>query len=439
MDLRSLAAAALLLTFLVSSAPVAADASGVTIAEMSYSGTGVVEADGDSVRLWQSDPHVLDVTLSDENASTRVSVCVGVESEGNESVRNLGCQVTSTAEGEETVSIPVEEWPANVTGERTVVVTVRDNPSQFRESSVLDRHTVPVEVLRKDADLDSDRLTNYQEVVVGTNMTKADTDGDGLRDGDEIHDYRTTPTDIDTDGDGLRDGEEINEYDTNPLEADSDGDGLSDGDEINEYGTDPTDPDTDGDGLRDGEEINEYGSDPEDPDTDGDFVRDGTEVTLWSAPNSAVTPLAWAVGVLAGAVAVAYQLDEHDHTERVEQLRSALRSSIDEDADPDPTVRAGDKSDADVGFRRSGGTDETTAPPLITDEDRVLRMLDEHDGRLPQSDIVERTEWSKSKVSRLLSRMEDDDQIKKITIGRENLVTHLSDEPLESDPYTADE
>ncbi len=40
-----------------------------------------------------------------------------------------------------------------------------------------------------------------------------------------------------------------------PTRADSDGDGLTDGDEVNIYSTDPTLPDTDGDGLSDYDEV----------------------------------------------------------------------------------------------------------------------------------------------------------------------------------------
>jgi len=74
------------------------------------------------------------------------------------------------------------------------------------------------------------------------------------------------------------------------------------------------------------------------------------------------------------------------------------------------------------------GTDDEESP-AHPDAWRIRRLLDEHGGRLPQSEIVERTGWSKSKVSRVLSAMADDDQIRKIRIGRENLVTRPGDAP----------
>ncbi|WP_371804284.1 LamG-like jellyroll fold domain-containing protein [Candidatus Lokiarchaeum ossiferum] len=69
---------------------------------------------------------------------------------------------------------------------------------------------------------------------------------------------------LNSDSDELLDWQE-NIYESDIFEADSDGDGLEDGEEINPYGTDPTDADSDGDGHFDGvEALN--GFSPLDPD-----------------------------------------------------------------------------------------------------------------------------------------------------------------------------
>jgi len=84
-------------------------------------------------------------------------------------------------------------------------------------------------------------------------------------------------------------------YDT--LRADTDGDGLTDRDEVEYYGTDPYKADTDGDGLIDGEEV-ALGTNPVDPDSDNDGFSDAQEVAMGSNPadsdsNPGHIGLAW--------------------------------------------------------------------------------------------------------------------------------------------------
>jgi len=68
-------------------------------------------------------------------------------------------------------------------------------------------------------------------------------------------------------------------------------------------------------------------------------------------------------------------------------------------------------------------TEGARAPELLTDEDRVRHLLDRSGGRMRQSAIVEETGWSKAKVSRLLSTMDDDGAIEKLSLGRENVIS----------------
>ena len=69
-------------------------------------------------------------------------------------------------------------------------------------------------------DPDRDGLTNLQEYQLGTDPNKADTDGDGLSDGDEVNKYHTSPLIADTDGDGIPDGIEV-QTGSNPLDRNS--------------------------------------------------------------------------------------------------------------------------------------------------------------------------------------------------------------------------
>jgi uncharacterized membrane protein len=71
----------------------------------------------------------------------------------------------------------------------------------------------------------------------------------------------------------------------------------------------------------------------------------------------------------------------------------------------------------------------TPEPEQLSDEDRVIRLLEENGGRMKQVNIVENTDWSKSKVSMLLSDMEEEGEISKLRVGRENIISLAGEEP----------
>ncbi|TAF23807.1 MAG: hypothetical protein EAZ71_12015, partial [Verrucomicrobia bacterium] len=97
--------------------------------------------------------------------------------------------------------------------------------------------TVGATFVKDTRDQDADGLTNYEEIIVRiTNPNAADTDGDGVKDGQEVTDG-TSPLMADSDGDGLSDGDEKTRA-TNPLVTDTDGDGYSDSYEV-QFSTNP--------------------------------------------------------------------------------------------------------------------------------------------------------------------------------------------------------
>ncbi len=186
-------------------------------------------------------------------------------------------------------------------------------------------------------DTDGDGLPDNIEEFMGTNPQDADSDDDGLVDGNagsedlnangifEPELGETDPRNPDTDGDGIFDGTErgltasetpdtdlasgnfVADADpattTDPANADSDGDGLNDGEEdLNRNGnvdvgeTNPNDPDSDDDGLNDGVEKEFYGQDWNsdydndliinilDSDSDNDGFTDGDEIAVDKNP-----------------------------------------------------------------------------------------------------------------------------------------------------------
>jgi uncharacterized membrane protein len=123
-------------------------------------------------------------------------------------------------------------------------------------------------------------------------------------------------------------------------------------------------------------------------------------VTLWHGALSTVT------GRLRGST----------DDESTDQTRGLAAESASTPAEPEP--------DTD---RQLESQESTDTEPL--DQDVVLGILNENGGRMKQARIVDATDWSKSKVSMVLSEMEENGDITKLRVGRENLISLEGSEP----------
>lgn len=179
------------------------------------------------------------------------------------------------------------------------------------------------------------------------------------------------------------------------------------------------DGDLAGNGLTNEREI-ALGTHPARADSDGDGLTDGIEVMIGTDPRDAATPYRIAVIVIGSLTVGAFGF-----------LLVAGRFMT--------VLQAlGVSTGQDSGEESSEENETQAFDPPIRDEERVRRLLSTHEGRLKQSQIVEATEWSKSKVSRLLSSMEDDQEITRIRLGRENLVCLRGHEPADISPSWED-
>ena len=356
--------------------PVGAQSTRTDIDGVSVTGGGVIdtpETPNGSTYLWVDESINASVTVTDRSTSDgngNYGVCLRYRSATGSTrpLVNDQCAPLALSSGANgTVEFTNVTWPANATGQQTLVVEVR-NRTVGANTTVLDRETMPVTVLRRDGDFDNDGLTNTREVEAGYNVSNRDMDSDTLLDGEEVKKYGSNPQNPDTDGDGIRDGVEI-QRGTNASAADSDGDGLS----------------------------------------------DSVEQTIGTNPTSDLTPLWLVVAalVVVGLVVVVLVLLRRGWREVFARRRAAGDDGSD---DPDPPPEAADDPPPEP-----DGPSEPPEP--LTDADRVLALLRSHGGRMKQTSIVEETEWSKAKVSRLLSSMSDDGAIHKLSIGRENIIS----------------
>ncbi|MFW6317235.1 MAG: helix-turn-helix transcriptional regulator [Halorubrum sp.] len=92
------------------------------------------------------------------------------------------------------------------------------------------------------------------------------------------------------------------------------------------------------------------------------------------------------------------------------------------DADPNDGVETRSAADTEEGADAAEPEPEEDLS-LLSDEERVERLLSENGGRMRQADIVTETGWSDAKVSQLLSAMADEGRVEKLRLGRENLIS----------------
>lgn len=95
------------------------------------------------------------------------------------------------------------------------------------------------------------------------------------------------------------------------------------------------------------------------------------------------------------------------------------------DAEP-----ASDRADASAGDEPVGdAAGEPTAPSVpLSNEERLLRVLDRNDGRVKQQTVAEVCDWSASKTSRVVGSLEEEGVVDVFRIGRENVVSSTEDD-----------
>lgn len=71
------------------------------------------------------------------------------------------------------------------------------------------------------------------------------------------------------------------------------------------------------------------------------------------------------------------------------------------------------------------GVDERELP----DEDKVLRLLVKRGGRVDWDTVRDETGWSEERLAEVVDRMEADDQVSAITVGRREVICRRGFEP----------
>lgn len=124
----------------------------------------------------------------------------------------------------------------------------------------------------------------------------------------------------------------------------------------------------------------------------------------------------------------------------LDRLRGALGSddpghrSVSSTEQTASTTETRTATRADEPLLADGGDETLSRSELagatgVRPERYVQQLLAEHDGRLRQRKVSELTRLSASTTSRLLSEMEAEDQITRVSVGREKVVCLPSEAP----------
>lgn len=127
-------------------------------------------------------------------------------------------------------------------------------------------------------------------------------------------------------------------------------------------------------------------------------------------------------GGIAAIVVVVFLVLNRERIDGVVYTDDEDEEETDVGSDTDLLLGTGDDPESD-GMAESQETEDDIDEELLSDEERVVRLLERNGGRMKQANIVRETDWSNAKVSQLLSSMEDEGQINKLRIGRENLIS----------------
>ena len=273
------------------------------------------------------------VTNIDRDGDDRLEICLSSESGDDEGYILRTVDLDQATEDWQDLNLNIKPWLGTV---RTLTFKIANYDWSVNSEVHIDNVS-----LQADADLDGLPDVIEREWMACLDLNNNDSDGDGLLDGIEdanhngIFDFdqgETNPCDADTDNDGLVDGntgsEDLNANgivdpgETDPANPDTDGDGIFDGTERGltepetadtdvsagffvvdtdpSTTTDPTDADSDDDGILDGNEDKNHDglvnpsageTDPGNPDSDGDGIYDGTEIGLTEPQNAEATDL----------------------------------------------------------------------------------------------------------------------------------------------------
>ncbi|RZH67320.1 helix-turn-helix transcriptional regulator [Natrinema altunense] len=95
----------------------------------------------------------------------------------------------------------------------------------------------------------------------------------------------------------------------------------------------------------------------------------------------------------------------------------------DADSEPAPTGGSGTAPPAATNDETSTGTTDAPDTDLLSNEEQVLRLIEERGGRMKQQAVVEELGWTDAKTSKVVSGLREDGRLESFRLGRENVLS----------------
>jgi hypothetical protein len=154
-----------------------------------------------------------------------------------------------------------------------------------------------------------------------------------------------------------------------------------------------------------------------------------TSGTLTSASPIGLLPLV-VLGLLVLAVvagAVWYRRESVPPAESGGQTERDTASETETAPESGTAPATGTEPETDTGEEATATDSEETAESvpeeLLSNEERVLQLLEERGGRMKQQQVVQELDWTEAKTSQVVGNLREEDKVETFRIGRENVLT----------------
>ncbi|WP_299236441.1 helix-turn-helix transcriptional regulator [Natronomonas sp.] len=97
------------------------------------------------------------------------------------------------------------------------------------------------------------------------------------------------------------------------------------------------------------------------------------------------------------------------------------------ESDTSPEVP--DRDDAPASDQPPASDDDRDVDPeLLSNEERVIRLIESEDGRMKQQEVAERLGWTDAKTSQVVTKLREEGDLEGFRLGRENVLSLPDDE-----------